>query len=99
VPATAALPAVNVPRNSAEPLSELKAAVTPAGSPAADITMFPRVPVTELIETAVAACAPWTTLKLAGASATVKFAETGAVTLTVTEINAARLPEAPLTVN
>ena len=61
--------------------------------------MVPGVPVTVIMEMAVAPWPPWTTLKLAGTSAMVKFAGGGAVTVTVTVTAAERAPEVPLTVN
>lgn len=99
VPDRVELPAVNVPRNRAEPFRALKDAVTPAGSPVADSTMVPGVPVAVIMEMAVAPWPPWTTLKLAGTSAMVKFAGGAAVTVTVTVTAAERAPEVPLTVN
>jgi hypothetical protein len=51
------------------------------------------------MDAAVAPLAPWTTLKLAGASVTEKFGGGGAATVTVSARVAVRLPEEPLTVN
>jgi len=99
VPDRVELPAVNVPRNRAETFSARNDAVTPAGSPLADNVMVPGLPLTVVMEMAVAPWPPCSTLTLAGASPTVKFAGGAAVTVTVIVTAAERAPEVPLTVN
>src|ERR1700722_3965894 len=95
VAAAAELLTVNSP--SKPELMALKEAVTPVGSPEIDIATLPANPLIGVSETALAALAPCTTLKLAGARAIDKSG--GTLTVSVKVTAHVKLPEVPLIEN